>query len=145
MPIILFIDEIHTIIKAGDSEGAMSAANILKPYLSKLEITIIGATTNLEYEFTIKNDLAIKRRLSPIFIKNLEEETVVKILNEFSSGKLSVGLLSYIYQKSLTIKDSNNPDISIEILDRCLARKKVTGQTITKTMIDSIVRYLDES
>lgn len=141
--IILFIDEIHTIIKAGDSEGAMSAANILKPYLSKLEVVIIGATTIEEYNLTIKNDKALNRRFSTIFIKTLNKEVIINILNEFAGGKLGVALLEYIYDKSCELKNYTNPDISIEILDRCLARKKITGKTITRKMIDEIIEYMN--
>lgn len=144
LPIVLFIDEIHTIIHAGDNEGAVSASNILKPYLSKLDITVIGATTNSEYEAFIKDDRAIKRRLSPIFIKELEQNSVIEILNEFCEGKLSEQMLQYIYQKSLKVEGGSNPDCSIEILDRCMAKKKATGQKITKGMVDKVVSYLNE-
>lgn len=141
-PIIIFIDEIHTIIKAGDSEGAISAANIIKPYLSNLSVTIIGATTIEEYNLTIRKDKALNRRLSPIYVKDLGVESVIKILNEFAEGKLGESLLQYIYENSKNVKLGTNPDISIEILDRCLARKKVTKKTITKKMIDEIIEVM---
>ena len=142
-PIVLFIDEIHTIMKAGDTEGAISFANIIKPFLSKMQITIIGATTKVEYEKTIKKDVAIKRRLSPIFVKTLDEDVVINILNEFSEGKVEKGVLKYIYNQSFSIPDSNNPDISIEILDRCLARiQRLKKDKITLDMVDYICQNL---
>ena len=142
-PIILFIDEIHTIMKAGDTEGAISFANIIKPFLSKMQITIIGATTRAEYQNTIKKDVAIKRRLSPIFVNNLEEDVVINILNEFSEGKVEKGVLKYIYNQSYSIPDSNNPDISIEILDRCMARiQRLEKERITIDIVDYICQNL---
>lgn len=142
--IILFIDEIHTIFHAGASEGGLNFGNIIKPYLSRGDITIIGATTKDEYKMTIRNDLALSRRLSPIFIKELPKEHVISILNNFCSKKVPMPLLEYIYDKSLGINWSNNPDISIEILDRCMARKACTEQKITEEMIDDIYNDMEE-
>ena len=141
MPIILFIDEIHT-INSGDTDGSISMGNILKPYLSKNEVTIIGATTFNEYMQTIKQDAALKRRLSPIYIKELTNEEIIVILNEFAKGKVSKQLLQYIYQSSLKINDVSNPDTSIEILDRCMARAKISQTKINKEIIDQIIKYM---
>ena len=66
--IILVIDEVHTIVGAGDSEGAMNAANILKPALSRGEIQVIGATTFAEYQKYIEKDAALERRFQPVTI-----------------------------------------------------------------------------
>ena len=137
--IILFIDEIHTIFNAGASEGGLNFGNIIKPYLSRGDITIIGATTKVEYNMTIKRDLALSRRLSPIFIKELPKEYVIPILSNFCSKKVVEPILEYIYDKSKDITWSTNPDISIEILDRCMARKACTSQKINQEMIDDIV------
>lgn len=137
--IILFVDEIHTLAHTGGYEGVLSALDILKPYLSKREITIIGATTFYEYDNFLKKDKAITRRFSPIYIKDLEEKEIIDILKSFCENKVDENLLIYIYNLSKEIKDSTNPDISIEILDRCLAREKVTKKKITKTMIKNIV------
>lgn len=144
-PIVLFIDEAHSLYKAGGAEGAIDASNILKPYLSKGDITLVGATTDYEYEHTIKKDLALSRRLSPIFIKPLEKEQVLNILKKFSEESVSDIGLEYIYNSSLTIPNSCNPDISIEILDRCLARKECRGVDITSGMVNEIVNYIKKS
>lgn len=141
-PVILFIDEAHTLYQAGGAEGAIDASNILKPYLSKGKITIIAATTNYEYEHTIKKDLALNRRLCPIFIKPLNKDTILDILREFSEGTISERGIEYIYNSSLTIPNSCNPDISIEILDRCMAKKSCHSCDITSAVVDQIVNYI---
>lgn len=141
--IILFIDEIHTIMKAGDTEGALSLANILKPYLSKLDLIIIGATTTKEYEMTISRDLAIKRRLSPIYVGALSGSVVLQILSDFCEGKVPKGILEYIYAKSKDIPNASNPDIAIEILDRCLARQERLGlKQIREEEVDELCQSL---
>ena len=71
--VILFIDEVHTLVGTGDSEGSMSAANILKPALSRGEIQVIGATTFTEYRKNIEKDAALERRFQPV---NVDEPTV---------------------------------------------------------------------
>lgn len=140
-PIILFIDEIHTLTNAGGGEGAIKAGDIVKPYLSKGEITIIGATTPEEYNKNIKMDSALSRRLSTIYIKPLKEEEIILILKKFSEDAVDEEKLKYIYERSKNIPNSNNPDISIEILDRCMARSKCRNKNISNKMIDEIVEY----
>jgi ATP-dependent Clp protease ATP-binding subunit ClpC len=139
---VLFIDEIHMIYGAGDAEGGTTAGNIIKPYLSGGLVTIIGATTPEEYQKTICKDAALVRRLSPIYIRELKEDVVLKILSAFCSGQLNPSLLLKIYQLSKTLPNTCNPDISIEILDRCLARQKATGEIVDDAMISSIVSYM---
>ena len=78
--IILFIDEIHTIVGAGSAEGAVDAANILKPLLSRGEIQLIGATTLNEYRKFIEKDSALERRFSPINVQEPSKEDTIKIL-----------------------------------------------------------------
>lgn len=141
--IIIFIDEIHTLYEAGGAEGAIDASNIIKSYLSKGEISIIGATTPEEYKSTISRDNALKRRLSPIFIKDLDDTTNMAILKSFSDNMIDNTTLEYIYEKS-KILGRTNPDISIEILDRCMAKKKFTGKNITRCDINKIVNYMKE-
>lgn len=140
-PIILFVDEIHTIANAGGAEGAVSAGNIFKPYLSNGEITIIGATTLNEYNKYIKKDNALSRRLPAIYVKPLKDEEVLKVLSSFSEGTVSEEGLKYIFEKSRNIPEAQNPDISIEILDRCMARSQCRSEDISNKMIDEIVEY----
>ncbi|MDR1754511.1 MAG: ATP-dependent Clp protease ATP-binding subunit [Eubacterium sp.] len=78
--IILFIDELHTIIGAGAAEGAIDAANILKPLLARGEIQLIGATTNSEYRRHIEKDAALERRFQPITVEEPSEEATIHIL-----------------------------------------------------------------
>lgn len=143
--VIIFIDEIHTIYDAGAAEGALSAGNILKPFLSSGEITIIGATTPNEFNNTIKNDPALTRRLSPIFISEVSDNTVIKILDDFSDRKLNKNILHYILNESKDITNTSNPDISIEILDRAMARSIVKKIEINEIMINDIVRVMKSS
>lgn len=144
-PIVLFIDEAHSLYQAGGAEGAIDASNILKPYLSKGQITIVGATTDYEYEKTIKKDLALNRRFSPIFINPLDKEQILSILKKFSEETVSDNGLEYIYNLSLTIPNSCNPDISIEILDRCMAKKSCRNIDITSRVVNDIVNYIKKS
>ena len=140
--VILFIDEIHTIYDAGASEGGLNFGNIVKPFLSRGEVTIIGATTVREYEMTIKKDTALVRRLSPVFVKELDDSAIITILENFCKKKVKNDLLKYIYDQSLTFNSFSNPDISIEILDRCMARNLCTGIDIDYNMINEIVEEM---
>lgn len=138
--IIVFIDEIHTIYRAGASEGScLDAANILKPFLSRGEIMLIGATTFDEYKDWLASDTALVRRITPIIVKELEEKDVLKILENFCKKTVKKDILSYIYDKTLSLKKFCNPDTSIEILDRCMARNKYTQREINKEMVDEIL------
>lgn len=140
-PIILFIDEIHTILCSGATDDCMSLGDIIKPYLSKREITIIGATTSLEYERSIKHDLALNRRFCPISLNKLGKDDVLSILNKFMGGRASASrdkLLELIYELSESKEGYSNPDLAIEILDRCLARRKYKDIPIDEEMIRDI-------
>lgn len=83
--IILVIDEVHNIVAAGDAEGGMNAANILKPALSRGEIHVIGATTLSEYRKYIEKDSALERRFQPVVIAEPSVEDTVKILDGIKS------------------------------------------------------------
>ena len=83
--VILFIDEIHTIIGAGGAEGAMDASNILKPSLARGELQLIGATTINEYRKYIEKDSALERRFQPVTIDEPSEEESVSILKGLRS------------------------------------------------------------
>lgn len=131
------------IYKAGITESdQIDASNILKPYLSRGDITIIGATTPKEYKETIAKDRALSRRLSPIWIKELDKPYVIEIINEFSKGRIKDDILDHIYERSKEIANMANPDISIEICDRCIARNKCTKKEITNEMVDDIVETM---
>lgn len=140
-PIILFIDEIHTLTSCGGVEGAIGLGDIIKPYLSRGDITVIGATTPEEYWKTIYKDKALNRRLSPIFISDLDDDTIIKILDKFADKKVSKETLKYILEQTKS-KAMVNPDASIEVLDRCMARNAVTSHEIDNIMVDNIVKML---
>lgn len=78
--ILLFIDELHTIIGAGGAEGALDASNILKPSLSRGEIQLIGATTQEEYRRYIEKDAALERRFQPVTVEEPTEQETLEIL-----------------------------------------------------------------
>ncbi len=132
--IILFIDEIHTLVGAGDSEGSLDASNILKPYLSNGQITIIGATTNQEYRKKIFQDKALSRRFDVIHLhppSKTQTENILKskrdILENFHLISVSDEVLSMIINLSdKYIKDTNFPDKAIDLLDLSCSFSKIS-------------------
>lgn len=123
--IILFIDEVHTIVGTGDSEGSMSAANILKPSLSRGEIQVIGATTFDEYRKYIEKDSALERRFQPITINELTMEETINVLKgirEYYENhhhvKISDEIITIAAKLSERyINDRFLPDKAIDLLD----------------------------
>lgn len=123
--IILFIDEVHTIVHAGGSEGAIDAANILKPYLSKGDISVIGATTIYEYNKFIKKDKALERRFQLINIVEPKIDETIEILNKSKKIyekhygiKISKkNIRDIVLNSDKFIKYKKNPDKSFEVLD----------------------------
>lgn len=128
--IILFIDEIHTIVGAGGAEGAIDASNILKPSLARGNIRIIGATTISEYHQSIEKDKALDRRFQKIEIKEPNNDNTMKILSslrplyeDYHNVSINDEILSYIIM--LTDKyicNQKNPDKSIDIMDEVCAK-----------------------
>ncbi len=141
---ILFIDEIHNVIKAGGAEGAIDASNILKPYLSRGDIQLIGATTIDEYHATIAKDKALSRRFQIIKIKPstlLETKKIIKTLLPLYEAhyhiKIPRGLADYIVEMADKYLPSRTfPDKAIDILDNsCVAAKQVLNKDdIVKTI-----------
>ena len=123
--IILFIDEVHNLVGAGDSEGSMNAANILKPALSRGEIQIIGATTFNEYRKFIEKDAALERRLQPVKVMEPSIEDSYKMLlgikeyyENFHRVKISDGLVyKTVVLSERYITDRYLPDKAIDLLD----------------------------
>lgn len=128
--IILFIDEIHTIMGAGDSRSGVDAGNILKPHLARGEITIIGATTTDELRKHIEKDPAMERRFQPIFVDEPSEEETIEILRGLQERyekhhgvKFSPKALNAAVKMSVRyIPDRNLPDKAIDLLDEAAAR-----------------------
>ncbi len=127
--IILVIDEVHTIASAGDAEGSMNAANILKPALSRGEIQVIGATTLVEYRKYIEKDSALERRFQPVMIDEPSVSDCVEILKgiktyyeTFHNIKVSNELLyKAVSLSERYITDRYLPDKAIDLLDEALS------------------------
>ena len=133
--IILFIDEVHTIVGAGGAEGAIDASNILKPSLARGKIRIIGATTNDEYIKYIEKDKALDRRFQKIYIKEPSGEDTIKMLlslrelyESFHHVIISDEIIKYIVDLSgVYIKNRKDPDKSIDILDEVCAKASINN------------------
>jgi len=135
--VILFIDEIHTIIGAGSAEGAMDAANILKPLLSRGEIQIVGATTLNEYRKYIEKDSALERRFQPIKIDEPNIEATILILKglrdkyeaHHNVAITDEALIAAVNLSSRYISDRFLPDKAIDLIDEASSRKKLQAFT----------------
>lgn len=146
--IILFIDEIHTILNAGGSEGAIDAANILKPYLSKGDLKIIGATTEDEYNLYLSKDKALMRRFDKITINEPSDDMTKDILYKLKDSYKKYHGIN-ITNKNLDnivdlsneyLKDKKNPDKSLDILDTvCSYVTNNNKKTITKLDIETVI------
>ena len=135
---ILFIDEIHTVLGAGSSEGSIDAANILKPYLARNKIKCIGATTISEYNKSIKKDKALNRRFQTIIIKEPNKSETEKILisskkyyENFHNVKINNSIIKKIVELSEQyLKDKKEPDRSLDILDIACTKVKLTNNKL---------------
>ncbi len=131
--IILFIDEVHTIVGAGAAEGAIDAANILKPALSRGEIRLIGATTLSEYKKYIENDSALERRFQPLLVEEATAKETEAILfglkdryEKFHGIKITDdAIYSTVYLSKRYIRDRFLPDKAIDVLDEACAKVSV--------------------
>ncbi len=135
--IILFIDEVHNLVGTGDAEGSMSAANILKPALSRGELQVIGATTFDEYRRHIEKDAALERRFQPVTVEEPSIEDTVEILKgvrpyyeQFHGVTLSDGLVRQAVRLSERyITDRFLPDKAIDLLDEACAAAALKNKT----------------
>ena len=133
--ILLFIDEIHTIVGAGGAEGAIDASNILKPSLARGKIRIIGATTFDEYKRYIEKDKALDRRFQKVFVfepDNIKTKNMINniksIYESYHGVKISNTIVDYIVDISdKYIKNRKNPDKSIDILDEVCVKAAMKG------------------
>jgi ATP-dependent Clp protease ATP-binding subunit ClpB len=142
--IILFIDEIHTIVGAGASEGSMDASNMLKPALSRGELRAIGATTLREYQKHIEKDPALTRRFQPVFVNEPSIEDAIAILRGLKEKyELYHGvritddaIVAAVNLSSRYISDRFLPDKTVDLIDEAAAAAKIE--------IDSMPLSLDE-
>ena len=133
--ILLFIDEIHTIIGAGGAEGALDASNILKPSLSRGEIQLIGATTLEEYRKYIEKDAALERRFQPVTVEEPTEEEAVEILKglrPYYEKHHDVEILDEALEAAVKmsvryINDRFLPDKAIDIIDEASSKVQLAG------------------
>jgi ATP-dependent Clp protease ATP-binding subunit ClpC len=143
---VLFIDEVHTLVTAGmcvDKDNELTGANIIKPYLTGNEFVLWGATTPREYKASIKADGALSRRMPPVYLPELKDDVVVRILRNFAGVYLKDDKLAkYIVAKSRAIEGTHQPDAGLEVLDRCMARSSRTGKSISEKMVDEIVSFM---
>ena len=141
--IILVIDEVHNLVGAGDAEGSMNAANILKPALSRGEIQVIGATTFTEYRKHIEKDTALERRFQPVTVNEPNMEDTLKILKgiahyyeQFHGVKIPEGILRQaVLLSERYITDRFLPDKAIDLIDEACA--------MIRTEMDSMPTELD--
>ena len=128
--VLLFIDEIHTIIGAGGAEGAIDAANILKPSLARGELQLIGATTREEYRKYIEKDAALERRFQPVEVNEPDTEETIAILNGLKDRyeehhKVEItadAIVSAVNMTERYVNDRFLPDKAIDVIDEAAAR-----------------------
>jgi len=143
--IVLFIDEMHTVVGAGAAEGAMDAGNMLKPMLARGELHMIGATTLDEYRKYVEKDPALERRFQPVLVEEPSVEDTISILRGLKEryevhhgvritdpAVIAAATLSHRY-----ITDRHLPDKAIDLIDEAAAR--------LRTEIDSKPQALDEA
>ena len=149
--VILFIDEIHIIATAGAAEGAIDAANILKPALARGKVQVIGATTMDEYRRIIEKDSALERRFSKVMLDEPDEKTAVKILNgiknryeEHHGIKIEEDAVAAAVKMSQRyIQGRFLPDKAVDLMDEACARTKLTGKfSVTKEMVEKVISNL---
>lgn len=138
--IILVIDEVHNIVGAGDAEGSVNAANILKPALSRGEVKIIGATTLNEYRKYIEEDSALERRFQPVMVNEPSVDETVKILEgikhyyeEFHSIQISDSLVRRsVVLSERYITDRYLPDKAIDLLDEAASKLSLNSSVLNE-------------
>ena len=155
--IILFIDEVHNLVGAGDSEGSMSAGNILKPALSRGEIQVIGATTFKEYRKHIEKDAALERRFQPVTVEEPSIDDAIKMLSGirgYYEGYHNVKITDEIIRGAVNlseryINDRFLPDKAIDLLDEacacaCLRNKAIDEMVLADKKVKNLTQELAE-
>ncbi len=151
--IILFLDEIHTLIGAGGAEGAIDASNILKPSLARGELQMIGATTIAEYRKYVEKDAALERRFQPVNVEEPTQQEAIRIL-EGIKGKYeehhrvtisSEAVEAAVRLSDRYINDRNLPDKAIDLIDEAAANARLQSMEVPKKQkeIQEQIRQID--
>ncbi len=131
--VVLFVDELHTLVGAGNAEGALDAANMLKPALARGELRMIGATTHDEYRERIERDAALERRFAPVFVDEPSPAEALQILEGLKSryeqhhqlGISQEALETAVRLSGRYIQDRNLPDKAIDLMDEAAAKVRL--------------------
>lgn len=143
--VILFIDELHTIVGAGSAEGTMDASNILKPFLARGELQLIGATTLKEYKKYIEKDAALERRFQPVNVGEPSIEETIEILKGIRDkyeAHHSVSITDDALRAAASlsaryISDRFLPDKAIDLIDEASSKKRLSSQTEPEELRDN--------
>ena len=143
--IILFIDEIHTVVGAGASEGAVDASNMMKPALARGELQAMGATTEEEYRKYIERDAALERRFQPVLIEEPDEDTAIEMLNALrpryeAHHKLRVdddALGAAVRLSARYISDRLLPDKAVDLIDEAASKLRIDAQLLPAHLKDA--------
>ena len=135
--IILFIDEIHTVVGAGAAEGAIDASNLMKPALARGELQCIGATTLNEYRKHIERDTALERRFQPIYLEEPDMETAIEMLKGLSPKYEShhrvkideSALIAAVKLSNRYITDRNLPDKAVDLIDEAASKLRLDSES----------------
>jgi len=144
--VLLFIDEIHTLIGTGSAEGSLDASNILKPSLARGEVQIIGATTLDEYRKRIEKDPALERRFQSVMVEEPNEEETVDLLfgikekyEEFHKVNISdEAIKASVSLSNRYINDRFQPDKAIDVLDEASSKVKLKPRIMPKSLTNSL-------
>ena len=146
--IILFLDELHTIIGAGGAEGAIDASNILKPSLARGEMQLIGATTLTEYRKYIEKDAALERRFQPVTVEEPTEDECIRILEGLKKKYEAHhdveieedALKAAVHMSCRYINDRFLPDKAIDVLDESCSKVKLRGFKVPENIVGTEIR-----
>ena len=142
--IILFIDELHTVVGAGAAEGAIDASNIMKPALSRGELQAVGATTEAEYRQHIERDAALERRFQPILVEDPDVETAIEMLKALrpryeAHHKVSVtddAIDAAVKLSKRYVTERNLPDKAVDLIDEAASKIRIDAQSMPDSLRD---------